>query len=43
MTLTTGFISIPDEGSSFITVRDNWTEGEKYLQKCDGPGNVWGE
>lgn len=30
-----------DEGSSFITVRDNWTEGEKYLQNANGPGNVW--
>ncbi len=25
----------------FITVRDNWTEGEKYLQNANGPGNVW--
>ena len=24
-----------------ITVRDNWTEGEKYLQNANGPGNVW--
>ena len=30
-----------DEVSSFITVRDNWTEGEKYLQNANGPGNVW--
>ena len=21
--------------------RDNWTEGEKYLQNANGPGNVW--
>lgn len=26
------FYLYTDEGSSFITVRDNWTEGEKYLQ-----------
>lgn len=30
-----------DEGSSFITVRDNWTEGEKYLKNSNGPGCVW--
>ena len=36
------FYLYTDEGSSFITVRDNWTEGEKYLQNANGPGNVWG-
>ena len=35
------FYLYTDEGSSFITVRDNWTEGEKYLQNANGPGNVW--
>ena len=34
------FYLYTDEGSSFITVRDNWTEGEKYLQNANGPGNV---
>ena len=35
------FYLYTDEGSSFISVRDNWTEGEKYLQNANGPGNVW--
>ena len=35
------FYLYTDEGSSFITVRDNWMEGEKYLQNANGPGNVW--
>lgn len=35
------FYLYTDEGSSFITVRDNWTEGEQYLQNANGPGNVW--
>ena len=35
------FYLYTDEGSSFITVRDNWTEGEKYLQNANGPGNEW--
>ena len=35
------FYLYTDEGSSFITVRDNWTEGEKYLQNANGAGNVW--
>lgn len=30
-----------DEGSSFITVADNWTEGEKFLKNANGPGCVW--
>ena len=46
---TPGYVHIPthwfylytDEGSSFITVKDNWTEGEKFLQNANGPGNVW--
>lgn len=44
-----GYVHIPshwfylytDEGSSFITVKDNRTEGEKFLQNANGPGNVW--
>lgn len=30
-----------DEGSSFITVSDNWTPSEKYLRNANGPGNTW--
>lgn len=30
-----------DEGSSFFTVKDNWTPSQKYLQNANGPGNVW--
>ncbi len=30
-----------DEGSSNITVKDNWTPSEKYLKNANGPGNVW--
>ena len=44
-----GYVHIPshwfylytDEGSSFITVKDNRTEGEKFLQNANGPGNMW--
>ncbi len=35
------FYLYTDEGSSFITVKDNWTEGDKFLQNANGPGNVW--
>lgn len=30
-----------DEGSSYITVRDNWCPSEKFLKNANGPGNVW--
>ena len=30
-----------DEGSSGITVRDNWCPLEKFLKNANGPGNVW--
>lgn len=30
-----------DEGSSFITVRDNWCPEEKFLKNANGPENVW--
>ncbi len=30
-----------DEGSSFITVRDNWCPAEKFLKNANGPGNIW--
>jgi len=35
------FYLYTDEGSSFITVRDNWCPEEKFLQNANGPGNVW--
>lgn len=35
------FYLYTDEGSSFITVKDNWTESEKFLKNANGPGNVW--
>jgi len=30
-----------DEGSSFITVRDNWCPADNFLKNANGPGNVW--
>ena len=30
-----------DEGSSYITVKDNWTPSEKFLKNANGPGDVW--
>ncbi|MCO6046213.1 right-handed parallel beta-helix repeat-containing protein [Aeoliella sp. ICT_H6.2] len=30
-----------DEGSSHITVRDNWCPAERFLSNAVGPGNVW--
>lgn len=30
-----------DEGSSNITVRNNWCPAEKFLKNANGPGNVW--
>lgn len=30
-----------DEGSSFITVRDNWCPSEKFMKNANGPGNHW--
>lgn len=35
------FYLYTDEGSSFITLTDNWTEGDKFLKNATGPGNVW--
>lgn len=35
------FYLYTDEGSSYITVRNNWTPEEKYLQNANGPGNTW--
>jgi hypothetical protein len=35
------FYLYTDEGSSFITVRDNWCPEERFLKNANGPGNVW--
>lgn len=35
------FYLYTDEGSSGITVKDNWTPSQKYLQNANGPGNEW--
>ncbi len=35
------FYLYTDEGSSYITLKNNWTPSEKYLQNANGPGNVW--
>lgn len=35
------FYLYTDEGSSYITVRNNWTPSEKYLKNANGPGNTW--
>ena len=35
------FYLYTDEGSSNITLKDNWTPSEKFLQNANGPGNLW--
>jgi len=35
------FYLYTDEGSSYITVKNNWTPSTKFLQNANGPGNVW--
>jgi len=35
------FYLYTDEGSSYITIKNNWTPTEKYLQNANGPDNVW--
>ena len=30
-----------DEGSSFITVSNNWCPADRYLANANGPGNLW--
>jgi hypothetical protein len=35
------FYIYTDEGSSYMTIRDNHTPSEKYLQNANGPGNSW--
>jgi L-rhamnose mutarotase len=35
------FYLYTDEGSSFITVRNNHVPSEKFLQNANGPNNLW--
>ena len=35
------FYLYTDEGSSFITIKDNWCPEEKFLRNANGPGNTW--
>ena len=35
------FYLYTDEGSSNITLRDNWTPTEKFLKNANGPNNIW--
>jgi hypothetical protein len=35
------FYLYTDEGSSFITMKDNWCPAEKFLKNANGPGNTW--
>lgn len=35
------FYLYTDEGSSYFTIKDNWTPTEKYLQNANGPDNLW--
>ena len=35
------FYLYTDEGSSNITIRNNWTPEEKFLQNANGPCNIW--
>ena len=30
-----------DEGSSFITIKNNWCPEEKFMRNSNGPGNTW--
>lgn len=36
------FYLYTDEGSSYIEVKNNWCDAEKFLQNANGPGVVWG-
>lgn len=35
------FYLYTDEGTSHVTVRDNWCPAEKFLKNANGPGNTW--
>lgn len=35
------FYLYADEGSSYITFKNNWCPSEKFLKNANGPGDVW--
>ena len=35
------FYLYTDEGSAFMTIKNNWTPSQKFLQNANGPGNQW--
>lgn len=35
------FYLYSDEGTSYITVQNNWCPSTKFLQNANGPGNTW--
>jgi len=35
------FYLYTDEGSSFMTIKNNLTEGDKFLKNANGPGITW--
>jgi hypothetical protein len=35
------FYLYTDEGTSYMTVKNNWCPFEKFLQNANGPGNSW--
>lgn len=35
------FYLYTDEGTSHVTVKNNWCPAEKFLQNANGPGNSW--
>jgi len=35
------FYLYTDEGSSYITLKNNWCPSEKFLKNANGPGDVW--
>lgn len=35
------FYLYTDEGSSYITVKNNWTPSQKFLQNANGSGTIW--
>jgi hypothetical protein len=35
------FYLYSDEGTSYITVKNNWCPSAKFLQNANGPGNTW--
>jgi hypothetical protein len=35
------FYLYTDEGTSYYTIKNNWTPSEKFLQNANGPENIW--